>query len=219
MTRPYAVYRHYSENGTLLYVGRSADPEARWLQLSSTQPGWTPYSVQRDDKWYPTFELAAAAERWAIRTEAPMFNTVHAKRRREDRVASEFGTAVRRMRTLILADGVEVQFEARGKTWRRVLTVYPRRLFPYATYEMELAVDESSAQRDALIRRNQAIRNRVAELRAAVDAAQDDPSRASIAAELEALVNEHVHVLGVEYASWSRAEQERHWREFEAAAS
>jgi len=70
-----AVYRLFDENGALLYVGMSSDAEARIRAHRSTSVfGWRIRSTTVSD--FPTRAAAAAAEREAIRDEAPLFNVV-----------------------------------------------------------------------------------------------------------------------------------------------
>ncbi|MFE2324627.1 GntR family transcriptional regulator [Streptomyces sp. NPDC059385] len=71
-----ALYRHFAADGTLLYVGISHDPDARFeVHLGCTK--WASLSVRRTDKWYPTRKAALLAETAAIRTEQPQANYQH----------------------------------------------------------------------------------------------------------------------------------------------
>jgi predicted GIY-YIG superfamily endonuclease len=67
------VYRLYDDNGRLLYVGTSVDPQERWEQHARNKLWWS--SVSRASvEWYATRTEAMAAERAAIQGESPLFN-------------------------------------------------------------------------------------------------------------------------------------------------
>lgn len=74
MTKPVALYRHFDLNGELLYVGITNHPQLRWLQHRETSP-WAWLVADTTLHWLPDRAKAAAAERRAIRTERPLFNT------------------------------------------------------------------------------------------------------------------------------------------------
>ena len=66
-----AVYRQYAADGTLLYVGVSANPLRRMSEHNS-KSGRRP--VRIDLEWFDSLAEALAAERKAIKTEAPRDN-------------------------------------------------------------------------------------------------------------------------------------------------
>lgn len=71
-----ALYRHYAADGTLLYVGISHDPDARF-EVHQGCTTWASQSVRRTDEWYPSRKEAMLAETVAIRTEKPEANYQH----------------------------------------------------------------------------------------------------------------------------------------------
>jgi len=68
-----AVYRHFADDGTLLYVGYSANPYRRTEQHSQ-EAFWFGKITRIEIDWHPTKELALAAEREAIYRETPLCN-------------------------------------------------------------------------------------------------------------------------------------------------
>lgn len=77
MTRT-AVYRHFDDQGRLLYVGLSADPKRRTYEHSS-RSDWALEIARMDAVWFPTRELAQAAEEKAIKEESPLHNIMLCK--------------------------------------------------------------------------------------------------------------------------------------------
>jgi predicted GIY-YIG superfamily endonuclease len=75
MTRT-ALYRHRDKNGTLLYVGISLSVPKRLAEHMRRSP-WAEEITRVDIAWYPSRHEAEAAERHAIRTEAPRWNIAH----------------------------------------------------------------------------------------------------------------------------------------------
>jgi predicted GIY-YIG superfamily endonuclease len=71
-----ALYRFFATDGTLLYVGITADLVRRW-QTHSTESGWWHLQARHSVEWYPTRHEAEAAERKAIRAEHPVWNVKH----------------------------------------------------------------------------------------------------------------------------------------------
>lgn len=67
-----AVYRHFSQVGQLLYVGRSFNPDRRWTSLKLER--WAQFAYRRDDLWLPSLAEAKRAERVAIKLDSPLFN-------------------------------------------------------------------------------------------------------------------------------------------------
>lgn len=77
-TMPHAtgpsLYRLYSQDGTLLYVGVSLQPSQRLTTHQSRT--WWPSVARVDVEQYPTKAAAMAAERAAIINEAPTYNII-----------------------------------------------------------------------------------------------------------------------------------------------
>lgn len=71
-----ALYRHYSEEGELLYVGISKNAPAR-LAEHMRGAKWRKSIAKVDVMHLPTREEALRAERMAIQYEAPLWNQVH----------------------------------------------------------------------------------------------------------------------------------------------
>jgi len=76
---PTALYRLFDAAEQLLYVGISTQPETRWTQHAADKPWW-PLVQRRKTEWHPDREAAESAERIAVRTEEPLYNTAGAKR-------------------------------------------------------------------------------------------------------------------------------------------
>ncbi|CDZ89022.1 hypothetical protein ACQR3W_21915 [Rhodococcus ruber] len=66
------LYRHFGEDGTLLYIGIAYDPGARWLQHMDKTWWHEVYSTRMEH--FPDRESAEAAEKAAIIDERPMWN-------------------------------------------------------------------------------------------------------------------------------------------------
>jgi excinuclease UvrABC nuclease subunit len=79
MARPAAVYRQYAEDGTLLYIGCSLNPDRRTGQHRSRSK-WGRLIHRFDEQWFATEREALAAERDAIAAEHPRFNVRLKKR-------------------------------------------------------------------------------------------------------------------------------------------
>ena len=71
-----ALYRHFSKNGTLLYVGISSSHLSR-LQTHAENAHWRDMIASVTIEKYPDRESAHAAEVKAIQTENPLFNKQH----------------------------------------------------------------------------------------------------------------------------------------------
>lgn len=71
-----ALYRHYAEDETLLYVGVSLSVAARLAAHEATS-AWFDQIARVDVEWHPTRAAALAAEKHAIKTENPKCNVVH----------------------------------------------------------------------------------------------------------------------------------------------
>lgn len=72
-----ALYRHYDAGGVLLYVGISEGLMDRTIRHARTSD-WARFAERAEADWHGSRELAAAAERRAIRDEVPVFNRQHA---------------------------------------------------------------------------------------------------------------------------------------------
>lgn len=72
VNRRTCVYRCYDEDGELLYVGLSMNPDGRFAKHRSA--GWWPQVVEITVTWYAGREAAKRAEREAITSESPVFN-------------------------------------------------------------------------------------------------------------------------------------------------
>jgi len=68
-----SLYRHFDENGTLLYVGIARDPDHR-AALHAHTARWYQYSTRCEVEWHETRDEALRAERVAIADEGPLFN-------------------------------------------------------------------------------------------------------------------------------------------------
>ncbi|WP_256257106.1 GIY-YIG nuclease family protein [Streptomyces sp. MUSC 14] len=68
-----ALYRLYDGDGSLLYIGITHDPEARWVSHAATKPWW-PAVETKSLEWHDTRGAAEAAEARAIATEPTPFN-------------------------------------------------------------------------------------------------------------------------------------------------
>lgn len=72
-----ALYRYFDENDTLLYIGISQNPTHRDEQHSRNS-AWHRLVAHRTVRWFDTSREAHLAEREAIKSERPLFNTAHA---------------------------------------------------------------------------------------------------------------------------------------------
>lgn len=68
-----ALYRFYDEGGALLYVGITANLEARRIEHGRAQPWW-PHVAKETVEWFETRPPARAAELEAIKSERPLYN-------------------------------------------------------------------------------------------------------------------------------------------------
>jgi predicted GIY-YIG superfamily endonuclease len=68
-----ALYRLYTNEGALLYVGITRDPEARWKAHAATK-AWWPDVAHKEVEWHADRLLAEAAEVAAIHAELPVHN-------------------------------------------------------------------------------------------------------------------------------------------------
>lgn len=73
---PIALYRHYSKDGELLYVGISKSAPARLAQHMAGSP-WAREIARVEIEYLPDRERALEAEREAIQCEKPLWNMAH----------------------------------------------------------------------------------------------------------------------------------------------
>lgn len=71
-----ALYRHFSAEGILLYVGISMSVPQRTSQHARSQP-WFIDVVRIDIQWFDNRRDALRAERAAIKKERPLFNKTY----------------------------------------------------------------------------------------------------------------------------------------------
>jgi len=76
------LYRHFDSDNALLYVGISLSTFTR-LSQHKDHSQWFKKVSRVTIQHFPTREEAIAAEKAAIKTEAPMFNIAHKKTMRE----------------------------------------------------------------------------------------------------------------------------------------
>lgn len=82
--RPFAVYRGFSKEGVLLYVGMTQQFHTRMRQHEISSPWWQHLQDMEID-WFGDRTSAARAERLAIRNEAPAYNSLGQQRFVRDR--------------------------------------------------------------------------------------------------------------------------------------
>lgn len=76
-----ALYRFFGENGELLYVGITKRLLTRWREHSRDYATtWWPLVRSNTVHWYANRTEAGRAERYAIRTENPLYNVMHTPR-------------------------------------------------------------------------------------------------------------------------------------------
>lgn len=95
-TRPghTALYRFFSADGALLYVGITKRLTTRFREHSNTSKWW-PVAHSHSVEWYATRTLAGRSERAAISDEKPLHNVLHTPRARlpiADRSSREYMT-------------------------------------------------------------------------------------------------------------------------------
>lgn len=76
MSATHALYRFHATDGTLLYVGITADPGARWRKHAHEKPWWHDVATITVET-HPNRAAVLQAERAAIITEQPRYNVVH----------------------------------------------------------------------------------------------------------------------------------------------
>ncbi len=72
---PTALYRYYTPQGLLLYVGISNQPDQRHAAHFKSSH-WRVYASHRRLEWFPTRALAEWAEMQIVADEQPEFNSV-----------------------------------------------------------------------------------------------------------------------------------------------
>lgn len=113
-----ALYRHFDELGTLLYVGISGDPHTRTASHVAGAE-WVQFARRGSVEWHPSTGAAAVAEAFAIRTEGPIFNRAYTAgvpdariaaylTRRGERSRARLTTGVNLEDLTTLADAVDV---------------------------------------------------------------------------------------------------------------
>lgn len=70
------LYRLFTVDRRLLYLGIAEDPEERWVEHSLTAQWW-PLVTHRTVEWFPDRGTALRAEKLAVQAEAPLFNIQH----------------------------------------------------------------------------------------------------------------------------------------------
>lgn len=70
--KPTCVYRLYSQDDVLVYVGVSKNPKQRWL--AHKRKAWWTFVRKAHITWYEDRQSALDAERHAIFHEDPVFN-------------------------------------------------------------------------------------------------------------------------------------------------
>ncbi|MEU6595071.1 hypothetical protein ABZ923_38740 [Streptomyces sp. NPDC046881] len=119
--RPAAVYRPWAADGTLLYVGSSYNPDARYQIHRSKE--WGQEIARRAMEWLGTRAGAYRAELEAIGTESPKHNVYGTGR---DSEALRRLSAANRSRGQVQAEAYRLQREVRqelqaeGADWREV---------------------------------------------------------------------------------------------------
>lgn len=82
-----ALYRHFDELGTLLYVGITAAQAARTADHAACAE-WVEFAARGSIEWHNSEAAAAVAEAHAIRSERPIFNRAYAVGNPDERIAA-----------------------------------------------------------------------------------------------------------------------------------
>jgi len=69
-----AVYRCFDEDGVLLYVGSSVNPQKRWYNHRCAKYTWPQRCATRTIEWFDSTADAGVAEARAIEQEEPLYN-------------------------------------------------------------------------------------------------------------------------------------------------
>jgi predicted GIY-YIG superfamily endonuclease len=74
-----ALYRYFDASDDLLYIGISADPDARWKvhKWGPNRRRWIPQVARRTVEWHESRIAALKAEEQAIQAESPRHNGTH----------------------------------------------------------------------------------------------------------------------------------------------
>lgn len=88
MSATHALYRFHATDGTLLYVGITADPGTRWRAHAHDKPWWQ-HVTNITVELHPTREAVLEAERAAIIAEKPRHNVIHNRPRTRQAPAPE----------------------------------------------------------------------------------------------------------------------------------
>lgn len=83
---PTALYRYFTPDGVLLYIGISSQPHER-NRAHCQKAEWFKYASHRSVEWFPSRALAEWAEDAVIASEEPDFNTKRQAPRPFNRVA------------------------------------------------------------------------------------------------------------------------------------
>jgi excinuclease UvrABC nuclease subunit len=98
-----ALYRLFDAAGQLLYVGIATSPRTRWY-AHREEKRWWPQVARESVEWFPSRTDAKAAEKTAIRAEAPVFNVTHSATRKRGDAMAENKSKYPRVRTLRMPD-------------------------------------------------------------------------------------------------------------------
>jgi hypothetical protein len=82
-----ALYRHFDELGTLLYVGITVAQAARTADHAACAE-WVEFAARGSIEWHDSEAAAAVAEAHAIRSERPIFNRAYAVGNPDERIAA-----------------------------------------------------------------------------------------------------------------------------------
>lgn len=83
---PTALYRHFDDEGRLLYVGISLSPTYR-LSQHRVSSAWFVRISRVEVEWFDDRGSAMAAEKHAIKSEKPEYNVVHKVSAKQQRMA------------------------------------------------------------------------------------------------------------------------------------
>lgn len=119
MTETTYLYRQYDKAGQLLYIGISCSFMAR-ITKHAFSSSWFPDVNNINIEKFESRELAALAERTAIKKEKPMYNRTNIKTKRNSNevlIGAMFPPVVRRSLALLQSDERQ-----EGKTIKDLLT-------------------------------------------------------------------------------------------------
>lgn len=123
---PTAVYRFYSADGELLYVGVSMNLEGRLNSHKNWRERWQQF-VRIELTWYPNRAEALAAETLAIETESPRWNATGSKVKAEFTPRSEYvaDDLARIIREEPIPPGVRITVSEVRRIWKSWGVGYP----------------------------------------------------------------------------------------------